>query len=208
MGESLPDKQLLREFIEHRSETAFEALVQRHVNLVFATALRQVGQAEPAQEVTQNVFIALARKAIWLTGEAALSGWLHKTTLLEARHWWRGEFRRQRREQTAAELHTTMKDDDSLLKCMAAELDEALMQLRESERQALLLRFFQEHTHREIGSALGVGEDAARKRIDKGLEQLTEFFRRRGYAVPAATAAAALQNAALAAPAGLSAAAT
>src|ERR1043166_6532788 len=102
---------------------------------------------EAAQEVAQNVFIALARKAVWLRGEQILSGWLHKTTLLEARQWWRGEFRRQRREQTAAELGTTMNNDDSLLKSLTGVLDEGLMQLRQTERQALLIRFFEERSH-------------------------------------------------------------
>src|SRR4051794_12716601 len=109
MTESLSDQELLRAFTERRSESAFGALVQRHADLVFATARRQVSEAAAAQEVTQDVFIALARKAAWLRGEASLTGWLYKTTLLQARQWWRGESRRRQREQTAAELNTTMK---------------------------------------------------------------------------------------------------
>jgi hypothetical protein len=94
----------------------------------------------PAKEVTQNVFIALARKAPWWRGEVTRAGWLHKTALLEARQRWRGELRRQRREQTAAELGTTMKEEGSLLKSLTGVLDEGLLELREPERQALMLR--------------------------------------------------------------------
>lgn len=206
MNESLPDQGLLREFTERGSEAAFETLVQRHADLVFATALRRVGNAAAAQEVTQDVFMALARKAVWLRGEISLAGWLYKTALFKTKQWWRGEMRRQHREQTAVELNTTMKDDDSLLKSVRGVLDEALLELRESERQALLLRFFERRNHRQIGAALGIGEDAARKRVDKALAQLTAFFQKRGYVVGSAVAAAAALNAAaVMAPAGLAA---
>jgi RNA polymerase sigma factor (sigma-70 family) len=187
MTELRTDQDLLREFTECGSEGAFQSLVQRHVNLVFATALRGLVDAGAAQEVTQNVFIALARKAAWLRGEVALAGWLHKTALLETRQRWRGQLRRQRREQTAVELGTTMKEDDSLLKALTGVLDEGLLELRAPDRQALMLCYLEDRSHREVGAQLGIGEDAARKRIDKALEQLTRFFRSRGYVVPAVT---------------------
>jgi len=95
------DQELLREYSERGSGSAFQALVERHVDLVFATALRGANDPGTAQEITQNIFIALARKAHWLRGETSLAGWLHKSALLEVRRWWRGELRRKRREQTA-----------------------------------------------------------------------------------------------------------
>src|ERR1044072_3759335 len=113
MTEPTTDQQLLREFVQRGSERAFESLVQRHVDLVFATAVRRVTDVQAAQEITQNVFLALSRKAAGLGGQGALAGWLHKPGLREARQWWRGEFRRRRREQTAVELGTTMKDENS-----------------------------------------------------------------------------------------------
>ncbi|HYG34433.1 MAG TPA: sigma-70 family RNA polymerase sigma factor, partial [Clostridia bacterium] len=202
----MSDRDLLRDFAERRSECAFQTLVQRHINLVFGTALRQVGQATAAQEVTQDVFIALARRAAWLRVETSLAGWLYQTTVLKCRQRYRADSRRQQREQTAVELSTTMKDDDSVLKSLAGVLDEGLLELRESERQALLLRFFDGRNHREVGLALGIGEDAARKRVDKALAQLTDFFKKRGYAIGSvALAAAALEAAAVPAPAGLAA---
>ncbi|MEJ2008997.1 MAG: RNA polymerase sigma factor [Acidobacteriota bacterium] len=206
MGEQRTDRELLRHFTEQGSEGAFQTLVHRHVDLVFATALRRLGNREFAQEVAQEVFISLARKAMWLRGEVSLAGWLHKTTLLQARQWWRGELRRRRREQTALELGTTMKNDPSKSDALAVVLDEGLMELREGDRQALMLRYFDDHNHREVGALLGIGEDAARKRSDKALRQLTAFFRRRGYAVPAlATTEAALRAGAQTAPPGLAA---
>jgi RNA polymerase sigma factor (sigma-70 family) len=210
MNEGRTDRELLQEFVEGGSDMAFQSLVERHINLVFATAMRRLRDAGGAQEITQNVFVALARKAAWLRGEVALAGWLHKTTVLESRQWWRGELRRKNREETAAALGTTMKTDDALLRSLAAVLDEGLMELRESDRQAVMLRYLEGRSHREVGSELGIGEDAARKRIDKALEQLTHFFQRRGYAVSAVTATAeALRGAsAHAAPAGTAAAIT
>jgi RNA polymerase sigma factor (sigma-70 family) len=209
MGELRTDRELLREYAAKGAESAFQALVERHLDLVFATALRGVKDEGAAREITQNVFIALARKAAWLSGETSLTGWLHRSALLEARRWWRGELRRRRREQTAVELGTVMKEEDSLLAGLAGELDDGLLELREADRQALMLRYFEGRTHRDIGLLLGAREDAVRMRIDKALARLTGFFRRRGYAVPAvATTAAVLSTAAKAAPAGLAIAAT
>ena len=203
MAELKTDRELLRDYAEGRNENAFTKLLQRHLDLVFSTALRGLGNVQAAQEITQNVFVALARKAAWLRGETSLSGWLHKTTLLEIRRWWRGELRRQRREQTAIELGTVMNNEDTLLKALAGELDEGLLELRETDRQALMLRYFEGHTHREIGQLLGAREDAVRMRIDKALGRLTRFFRRRGYAVPTiATTVTLLGAVVIPAPAG------
>ena len=202
----MTDQQLLNEYARQGSEHAFETLVQRHVHLVFATAARHLGGAGPAEEVTQNVFIALARKATQLRDHVALAGWLHQATLQEARRWWRGELRRQRREHTAAELGTTMNEAPSLLATLTGLLDEGLLELREMDRQALMLRYCENLSQREVAARLGVKEDAARKRIGKALERLTRFFQRRGYAVgSAATTVSVLRAAAQMAPAGLAA---
>src|SRR5436309_1265105 len=100
----MSDQQLLREYVDGGSERAFQSLVQQHVDLVYSTALRRLGDAGLAEEVTQNVFVALARKAPFLGRDAPLAAWLHKTTLLEARHRLRTELRRKRREETAVAL--------------------------------------------------------------------------------------------------------
>lgn len=205
MTDSPTDQELLRRYIRDGSEAAFCSLVDRHLNLVYGTALRGISQPEAAADVTQNVFILLARKGHWLCGKSTLAPWLHHAVLLEVRQWWRGEFRRQRRESTAHELGTLMKDDDPLPQPLAGALDDGLEELPESECSALLLRYFQGLSHREIGVRLGISEDAARMRASKALDRLTKFFRLRGYTVPAAAATAAvLSTAAKAAlPAGL-----
>jgi len=200
----MKDQALLREYLDGGSERAFQGIVQRHVDLVYSTALRRLSDAGLAEEVTQNVFVTLARKAPFLSRDVALAAWLHRTTLLEARHRLRGELRRKRREETAIAMSTTHREEDSLLKSLSPVLDEALMELREKERHAVLLRFFENKALREVGEALGVGEDAAQKRVAKALEQLTRAFRRRGYTVPAATAVgAALHGVTQTAPAAL-----
>lgn len=207
MSEPTTDRELLRQYAEEGSESAFKTLVSRHLDLVYATALRGLNDTQAAEEVTQNVFIMVARKKLWLIGDNSLAACLHKSALLEVRRWWRGELRRRRREQTAAELGTLMKDEDTLLRDLQGELDEGLLSLRESDRAALILRYIEGRSHREIGALMGTREDAARMRVGKALDRLTQFFRRRGYVVPAsATTAAALGASAKAAPAGLTAA--
>jgi RNA polymerase sigma factor (sigma-70 family) len=208
MTEPITDRDLLRQYAEQGSESAFKTLVGRHVDLVYGTALRGLSDAPAAQEVTQNVFIMLARKSLWLDREVNVAAWLHRAALLEARRWWRGELRRRRREQSAAELGTLMKNEDSLLQALQSELDEGLLSLRETDRAALIMRYIEGRSHREIGALVGAREDAVRMRVSKALERLTQFFRRRGHAVPAvAITAAALGASAKAAPAGLAAAA-
>ena len=95
----LDDHQLLAEFARENSEAAFAALVQRHVNLVYSTALRSTGNAHAAEEISQAVFIILARKAKNFSSKIILSGWLYQTTRLTAANFLRGEIRRQQRER-------------------------------------------------------------------------------------------------------------
>ncbi len=200
----MSDAYWLGKYLEDGSEAAFRSLVQRHLDLVYATAYRRVGNQALAEEATQNVFILLARKAASLRHRADLAGWLYRAALLKAKEIAREESRRAQRESQAAVLGTAMKEGDSLLKSLAAVLDEAMLDLREKDRQALLLRFFEDKSLREVGAALGVGEDAAQKRVAAALQSLTRAFRKRGYpAAGAAAAVAALRGAVQAAPSGL-----
>lgn len=183
----MSDDALLHEFNRARSEQAFEALVQRHLELVFATALRQVGDRSLAEEISQQVFLALARKAGRLGGHQTIAGWLYQTTLREAKRALRTELRRQRRDQLALEVgalgHGSADDDAGLLPL----LDEALASLRESERLAVILRYFEGKSWREVGTELGASEDAVQKRGERALETLGRFFARHGFKVSAAT---------------------
>ncbi len=210
MTSDMTDSELLQRYLAAGAEADFAALVERHLPLVYGAALRQLGNSALAQEVTQNVFITLARRAVWLTGHPSLAGWLYRTAVHLAQHQVRAEQRRRRREQIALELGTTMKVDDSLFSKIAPVLDEILLELGAADREALLLRFFADKSMREIGAALGVREDAAQKRVAKALDALTERFRRRGFHIAgaAATALALQQASAGAVPAGLGALAT
>src|SRR2546429_5810196 len=187
-----PDRELVTAYAARGSETAFRALVTRHVHLVYATALRQVGDAGLAEEITQNVFIALARKAPRLAGIETLAGWLHRTTVLEAKARIRAELRRKRREQTAVEITLLQSDGASPLDALVPLLDEGLLDLGDGDRLALVLRFLEERSLRDVGAALGVDEDAARKRVSRALDRLAGLFRRRGFTVSAGAGCAAL----------------
>ena len=209
MNERHQDCELLRAFVRQSDQPAFTTVVRRHLDLVYATALRKLEDPGAAEEVAQNVFAALARKAWQFAPDDSLPAWLYHTTLLESKTWLRGELRRRRREQAAAELGTTMKtpDEQPALRALVPLLDEALLSLREKERTALLLRFYESQSLRDVGVSLGVSEDAARKRVGAALDALSDFFQRRGFktATTAATAAA-LQHTAAAAPATVAAA--
>ncbi len=208
MNERQSDFEWLQQFARAGNQSAFRELVRRHIDLVFATALRKVGDAGGAEEISQNVFSALARKAWQFAPDDSLPAWLHKTALLESKSWQRGELRRRRREQTAAELGTTMKtpDEQPAFRAFVPLLDEALLSLREKDREALLLRYYESQSLRDVGAALGVSDDTAQKRVTTALEKLSQFFQRRGIktATVAATTAALQHTAASASAATIS----
>src|SRR5260221_12776174 len=150
---------LLKQFAETNSETAFSEIVSRHVNLVYSTALRNVGDAHAAQEISQAVFIILARKAKSLGAKIILSGWLYQTTRLTAADYLRGEIRRQQREQEAFMQSTLNETANEAWLQIAPILDDAMTRLGEKDRNAVVLRFFENKNLSEVGAAIGVSED-------------------------------------------------
>src|SRR6266446_142202 len=180
MNERQSDFALLRGFARDRHQAAFATLARRHLDLVYGTALRKVEDSGGAEEIAQNVFSALARKAWQFAPDDSLPAWLHKTALLESKFWLRGELRRRRREETAVELGTTMKapDDQPAFNALVPMLDDALLSLRERDRTALLLRFYERQSMRDVGAAFGVSEDTAQKRVRSALEKVSQFFQR------------------------------
>jgi RNA polymerase sigma factor (sigma-70 family) len=198
----MDDLPLLREYAASNSESAFETLVSRYAPLVYASALRQTRDPHLAEEVTQAVFIILAKKAGRIGSATILSGWLFKATRFVALAHTRTAARRHRYEQEAAmPPEDQTPAPDPLWEQIVPLLDEAMAQLSEKDRQALLLRYFENKTLAEIGSAFGAGEDAARMRINRALEKLHRYFTRHGVASTAALIAETISvNSAIAVP--------
>jgi RNA polymerase sigma factor (sigma-70 family) len=201
----LDDIALLKQFAENDSEPAFAGLVSRHVNLVYSTALRSAGNAHAAQEISQAVFIILARKAKSMGAKTVLSGWLYQTTRLTAANYLRAEIRRQNREQEAYMQSILNEPESEAWRQIAPVLDDAISKLGVRDRDAIVLRFFENKNLREVGAALGASEDAAKMRVNRALEKLRKFFTKRGATFSAAIIATAVSaNSVHAAPAGLS----
>jgi RNA polymerase sigma factor (sigma-70 family) len=203
------DSDLLRQFANHRDEVAFAELVRRHADFVYSVALRVTCNGALAQDVTQSVFTTLAKQAGKLQHYETLLGWLHTTTRHLAINAVRGEARRRAREQEATAMQNINSAPETNWAEIGPLLDEAVGQLKETDRDAVLLRFFKNLSHQEVGAALGLGEDAARKRVDRALEKLREHFARRGVTASSAILTSAiLGNSVQAAPLGLVAQAT
>jgi RNA polymerase sigma factor (sigma-70 family) len=199
------DQQLLREYAEYSSEEAFAEIVRRHVDLVHSAALRMVRDADLAKDVTQSVFASLACRARELESHPVLSGWLHRTARNLAVKTVRSEVRRRLREKESAamnELHTAESAD--VWTEIAPHLDSAIDELADSDRDAVLLRYFERKSSREMALRLGTSEEAAQKRVDRAVERLRKLFARRGVGAGAGALVAAVSTYAVqASPVGL-----
>src|ERR1017187_5984224 len=200
------DHELLAEFVKNGSESAFAALVARYVNLVYSTALRHTNNPHHAEEITQAVFILLARKAGSISSKVVLTGWLYQAARLNAANHRRDNQRRQQREQQAIMESALNVPADEPWKLIAPILDEAMSALGVTDRDAVLLRYFENKPLAEVGAALGVSEAAAEKRVSRALERLHAMLTRQGVALGATAIAGAITvNAVHAAPAALAA---
>lgn len=179
---SQTDPQLLARYAGNGSEDAFAEIVRRHLNLVFSAALRQVRQPQLAEEITQSVFVDLARQARRLSSDTVLSAWLYQVTRRTAIDVIRRESRRQIREQIAHQLNAMNAPDKDWTQ-IEPLLEQAMDTLEERERTALILRFFERKSLSEVGAVLGINEEAARKRVNRSVERLREFFVRRGVSI-------------------------
>jgi RNA polymerase sigma factor (sigma-70 family) len=208
------DMTLVREFAVRQSEPAFATLVERHIGLVHSAALRQAGDAHLAAEITQAVFIILARKAASLGPQTVLAAWLYRTTRYAAADTLKSRRRRAAREQEAY-MQSTLNQPDLSRRSeteadgetwtqLAPLLDDAMNELGETDRTALVLRYFENKTAREIAAALRMEENAAQKRVARVLEKLRARFVKRGLTLTATVIAGAVAtNSVQAAPAGL-----
>jgi uncharacterized protein (TIGR03435 family) len=205
------DMDLLRQYAVGNSDAAFAALVSRHVDLVYSAALRKTGNPHAAEEITQAVFIILAQKAGRILDKTILPGWLYQTARLTASSFLRRETRRVRREQEA--YMQSQFDDlsrrsetkaDETWEQLAPLLEDAMGQLGDKDRAAVVLRFFGGKSFAEVGTAAGVSENAAKKRVIHALEKLHRYFAKRGVSSTTAIIAGAISaNSVQAAPVAL-----
>src|SRR5690349_9331203 len=175
MGEmpETSDAQLLREYVENGQEAAFREIVDRHADLVYSAALRQVQSRDLARDVTQGVFTDLARKAGPLvrkmSNDSSLVGWLYRSTRFAALNLLRDDRRRMANERQAMEQLMINSETGLEWEQIRPLLDEAMAELNEDEREALLLRYFKKLDLRSVGRALGVSDDAAQKRVSRAV---------------------------------------
>jgi RNA polymerase sigma factor (sigma-70 family) len=197
------DGELLRRYVQNGAEDSFGELLQRHVNLVYSAALRQVhGDVHLAQDVAQCVFSDLARKARSLLTRDNLAGWLYTSTHFAAAKAVRREQRRRQREQEAAPMHDNEPPPD--WEQLRPLLDSAMHRLKESDRQAILMRYFEKRSLGEIALQIGLTENAARMRVERALDKLRLYLSSKGATTSATLLASALSaNAIETAPAGV-----
>lgn len=178
--QDMDDNALLREYVERESEEAFATLVARHINKVYSVALRHTGNPSEAEEITQAVFVILAKKSRGLRKGVILSGWLYQTARLTSVTFIRSEVRRARRQQEALMQNAVNESDAEAWGQIAPLLDAAMAKLNENDRHAVVLRFFDQKSMKEVGSAMGATEDAAKKRVTRALEKLRKYFSKHG----------------------------
>jgi RNA polymerase sigma factor (sigma-70 family) len=177
------DSELLRLYAEEHSDAALAKLVERHIAVVYHAALRRLdGDAAAAADVTQLVFTDLARKAGQLRRHSAIIAWLFSATHFAAAKHRRAEQTRHKYEEEAHTMHELQREDTSAAEWdrLRPAVDDALASLNDTDRAAVILRFFEGRSFGEIGTALAVREDAARMRVDRALTKLQAIFKRRG----------------------------
>src|SRR5438046_2641942 len=202
------DAQLLRGYAQHGDEAAFREIVMRHTDLVYSVAVRCVNSPDLACDIAQSVFTDLSSKARpvaeKLADDASLVGWLYRSTRFAALNQLRNDHRRLAHERQAMELLLSNSETAPDWDRIRPVLDEAMDNLSDEDRDALLLRYFKNHDFRDVGLALGLSDDAAQKRVSRAVERLREFFAKRGVTAGASGLVVVISaNAVQAAPAGL-----
>lgn len=201
----IEDMELVRRFARDGSEEAFADLVSRHVNLVYSVALRQTRDAHLAEEITQTVFVILARKAGSLGPKTVVAGWLCRTARFVSARALTMQRRRQAREQEAFMQSQSTETEADAWKQIEPLLETAMDQLSEQDHNAVVLRFFEGRNFRDLSSALGTTEAGAKMRVSRALEKLRTFFVKRGVVLSVTLIAGAVSaHSVQAAPVGLS----
>src|SRR5687768_14029487 len=171
----------LKAWSRDRCEKSFRIIVQRHLGMVYALAVRRLGNGTHAGDVAQNVFLVLARKAGGLRLDASLSPWLHRCTMIECADF----LRRESRRMDVMKKYFEHAQDDGLSDAdpwreIVPHLDQAVDTLGRSDRDVIVMRFYQRLNYSEIGAALGKTAGAAQKQGERALERICHFLRKRG----------------------------
>lgn len=205
----MKDLDLLSRFVDHRDQVAFAELVRRHIDFVYAAALRHVsGDRHRAEDVAQEVFVDFARKASGLRSHPCLPGWLYASTRFTAINAIRREQRRTNREKEAEIMQASSDAPEPQWEQIRPLIDDAMQDLDERDRQSVLLRFFGQQTFIAIGEQLGLTENAAQKRVERALDRLNTALSHRGITSTSTALALALAQSGVAAPAALAGTAT
>ncbi|NNC39928.1 MAG: sigma-70 family RNA polymerase sigma factor, partial [Acidimicrobiia bacterium] len=199
--ENRPDpRELLEAFVaSKRSERTFTALVESLGRLVYSSAHRRTGNPQLAEEITQNVFAVLARKAESLRRHPSLQAWILETTRLQAASAMRSERRRQRKlAAMKSEADARQSEVCNPMENLAAwkeavpHLDKGLDRLSEKERKIIVQRFYEGRKFREIAAARGESEGACKKRVKRALDKLSRVLSARGVTLSTTVVASAL----------------
>jgi RNA polymerase sigma factor (sigma-70 family) len=184
MTATMSDRELLQAFARQKSAEAFQELVRRHARLVYGSARQRVGDPHAAEDITQSVFLALATKAPTLPAHTILTGWLYRVTRYTAIDYLRREQHRREREMTAHETQQLDRQSDpaaaALWQEISPHLPAALDGLSDTDRNTVLLRFYQQNSYAEIAEVLRVSPDSARKRVDRAVDRLRRFLGGKG----------------------------
>jgi len=188
----MSDWQLLREYIEHRSEAAFAELVDKHIKTVYWTCWRDIRDAQLAEDATQAVFLLLAQKARSLGSEVSLSGWLFNTARLVSRNAVRREAHRRRIEQEAAQSMAHSSACESQWPEIEPWLNDALARLNAADRDIILMRYFDELSLREAADQLGMSEKTVSKRVTRAIDKMRRYLSKKDVTITGVALAALL----------------
>lgn len=182
-GVMTDDKSLLRRFVKDGDEAAFTDLVGRYLGMVHGICRRRTGDSQLAEELAQNVFAALARKAGSIRGDVLVAGWLHRAACLESLHALRSEASRKRTMKRFKELQPPETGFQELPPDLVPVLDEAMSRLAPADRDIVLMRFASGLSLRQIGDALGKSESGSQRHLQRALEKLCGLLRKQGVTV-------------------------
>ena len=161
----MDDIELLRRYVETGSEEAFSTLVSRHIDFVYAAALRQVRGTHRAEDVAQAVFTDLARKARELCRRTELVGWLYLGRVTRRGKWCGRSAGRRAKERLNARRTHVGRGTDSRWATLRPLIERRLHDLDETDSTAILRRFSQRFVV-DIAAVAALGRRGA-KRVDR-----------------------------------------